>query len=128
MNIALWILQIVLAVVFAWHGWLYLSWSPSTAAWFAKRNPSGEPLGLAPTFRTFIGICELLAAAGLILPGLTGILPWLTPLAAVGLTLVMLGAAVFHRSRQENSNIVLNLVLVAICVIVAYGRFSMVPL
>ncbi len=126
MNIVLWVLQVLLAVVFAWHGWLYLSGAADE--WHAKQHPGGKPLGLAPRLRTFIGICELLAAVGLILPGLTGILPWLTPLAAVGLTAVMIGSAVFHLSRQENSNVVISLVLVAICVLVAYGRSSIVPL
>ncbi len=128
MNIVLWVLQVFLAGVFAWHGWLYLTWSPSTDTWHEKRNPGGKPLGLPPAFRTFIGICELLATVGLILPGLTGILPWLTPLAAAGLTIIMIGSVVFHLSRQENSNVLISLVLVSICVIVAYGRWSTIPI
>ena len=124
MNIVLWVFQIFLAVIFAWHGWLYLS--PSAEEWHARLHPD-KPRGVPPALRTFIGICELLAAVGLILPSLTGILPWLTPLAAVGLTIVMIGSAVFHLSRQENSNVVISLVLVALCVIVAYGRWSTVP-
>ncbi len=78
MNIVLWILQVFLVSVFAWHGWLYMTWSASADAWHEKQHP-GKPLGLPPAFRTFIGICELLAAVRLILPGITGILPWLTP-------------------------------------------------
>ncbi len=126
MNIVLWVLQLLLAVVFAWHGWLYFS--GAAEEWHAKQHPGGKPLGLSPILRTFIGICELLATVGLILPSLTGILPWLTPLAAVGLTLVMIGAAVFHLSRHENSTVVISLVLVALCVIVAYGRWSSMPM
>ena len=110
----------------AW--WLYLTWSASTDKWHEKRNPGGKPLGLLPAFRTFIGICELLAAVGLILPGLTGILPWLSPLAAAGLIIVMIGSVIFHLLRQENSNVLISLVLVAICVIVAYGRWSSIPI
>ncbi len=125
MNIVLWALQTLLAVVFAWHGRLYLSGAADE--WHAKQHPGGKPLGLAPALFTFIGICELLAAVGLILPGLTGILPWLTPLAAVGLILVMIGSTVFHLSRHENSNVLISLVLVALCVIVAYGRWSTMP-
>jgi putative hemolysin len=121
MNSVLWILQIFLAVVFAWHGRLYVTWSASAEAWHEKQHP-GKPLGLSPALRTFIGICELLAAVGLIAPSLTGILPGLTPLAAVGLTLVMIGAAVFHLSRQEYATVAISVVLVALCVIVAYGR------
>src|SRR3974377_1531940 len=103
MNSVLWILQIFLAAVFAWHGCLYPTWPASAEAWHEKQHP-GKPLGLSPKLRTFIGICELLAAVGLLLPWLTGILPGLTSLAALGLTIVMVGSAAFHLSRQEYAN------------------------
>lgn len=125
MNNLLWVLQILLAVVFAVHGWLYMTWPPAAAAWHERQHP-GKPLGLSPAFRTFIGISELLAAVGLILPGLTGIMPWLTTLASAGLVLVMLGAVMFHLSRHETNTAVISLVLVIICVLVAYGRLSIV--
>ncbi len=127
MNNVLWVLQIFLAVVFAVHGWIYAKWPPSAAALIEKRN-NGKPLDLPPALRTFIGVCEMLAAVGLILPGLTGILSWLTPLACVGLSLVMLGASAFHLGRQETQTAVISLVLVAVCVLVAYGRVAIVPL
>lgn len=124
MNIVLWALQAFLAFVFAWHGWLYMASSETALnAWHEKQHPGGKPLGLPTALRTFIGASEILAAVGLILPSLTGILPWLTPLAAVGLILVMFGSAAFHLSRQESANVVISLVLVAVCVIVAYGRW-----
>ncbi len=129
MNIVLWILQVLLAVVFAAHGWMYATWPASKLeAQLAKLHPESEPLGLQPAFSTFIGICELLGAAGLMLPGITGILPWLTPLAAAGLAMIMIGAAVTHLSRRENSSGVLTVVLVALCVIVAYSRSFTIPL
>ncbi len=127
MNTVLWIFQIFLAVVFVWHGRLYVTWSVAAEAWHEKQHP-GKPLGLSPALRTFIGISELLAAVGLIIPSLTGILPWLTPLAAAGLTLVLIGAAVFHLSRQEYATVTISLVLIVLCVIVAYGRFAIVVL
>jgi uncharacterized membrane protein YphA (DoxX/SURF4 family) len=125
MNSVLWIFQIFLAVVFAWHGWLYTTWPASAEAWHEKHHP-GKSLGLSPALRTFIGICELLAAVGLIVPSLTWILPWLTPLAAAGLIIVMIGSAVFHLSRHEYANVAISLVLVVLCVTVAYGRSSVV--
>jgi uncharacterized membrane protein YphA (DoxX/SURF4 family) len=128
MNNLLWVLQIFLSVVFAVHGWIYVTWPPSAAAMIEKRQSDSKPLGLTPAFRTFIGVCELLAAVGLVLPGLTGILPWLTPLACIGLTIVMVGAMMFHLSRKEISTAVTSLVLVAICVLVAYGRVAIVRL
>jgi uncharacterized membrane protein YphA (DoxX/SURF4 family) len=126
MNNILWVLQVFLAVVFAVHGWVYLTWPPTAASMIEKRN--GRSLGLPVSLRTFIGICELLAAVGLILPGLTGIMPWLTPLASAGLVLVMLGAVMFHLLRHETNTAVISLVLIVICVLVAYGRLTIVPL
>lgn len=121
MNYVLWILQLLLAVVFAWHGRLYATWDEAAEKWHAKLHPD-QPQGLPTALRTFIGICEIVAAIGLILPTLTGILPWLTPLAAVGLIIVMLGSAVYHTQRQEYSNVLISLVLIALCVVVVYGR------
>ncbi len=128
MNNLLWVLQVFLAVVFALHGWIYVAWPPFAAAMIEKRQRDGKPLGLPPSLRTFIGVCELLAAVGLILPGLTGILPWLTALASAGLIIVMLGAVMFHLSRRETNTAVIGLVLVVLCVLVVYGRVAIVPL
>ncbi len=76
----------------------------------------------------FIGIAEILGAIGLILPALTGILPWLTPLAAVGLALVMLLALGFHRSRREYRAMVFNLIILILALNIAFGRLALVPL
>jgi DoxX-like protein len=75
----------------------------------------------------FIGICELLGGLGLLLPALTGILPWLTPLAATGLALIMILAIGFHASRREWSAIGFNSVLLVLAAFVAYGRFFVLP-
>jgi len=77
---------------------------------------------------TFIGIAELLGGLGLLLPAITGILPWLTPLAGVGLALVMLLAIGFHASRREPQAIGFNAVLLILAAFVAYGRFLVMPL
>jgi hypothetical protein len=71
-----------------------------------------------------IGAIEVLGAAGLILPGVTGIAPMLVPLAASGLALEQICAAVVHARRGESQNIVANLVLVGIALFVAWGRFG----
>jgi hypothetical protein len=63
-------------------------------------------------------------AIGLILPLLTGILPWLTPVAAAGLVLTMLGAMATHIRRHENQMLVVNLVLLSLAAFVAYGRLA----
>ncbi len=72
-----------------------------------------------------IGILELLAAIGLILPQLTGILPWLTPLAAVGLVLTMIGAMIVN--VRNRITIIKNIVLLLLAAFVAYGRFVLIP-
>jgi len=85
-------------------------------------------LSIASGFRRFIAVAEVLAGIGLILPVLTGVLPWLTPLAAVGLMIVLAGAVIFHIRRKEYPNILFKLVLLAMTAFVAYGRFVVVPL
>jgi hypothetical protein len=72
---------------------------------------------------TFIGVAELLGGLGLILPLSIGIMPSLTPIAGVGLAVVMLLAAVFHARRGEFKGIGLNIILLALALFVAIGRF-----
>ena len=84
--------------------------------------------GVPKRLLTFIGLAEILGGIGLIVPAATGILPWLTPVAAAALALVMLLATGFHVQRREMPNIVTNLVLFAVAVFVAYGRFVVAPL
>ena len=71
---------------------------------------------------------EILGAIGLILPAVTGILPWLTPVAATGLALTMVGAMITHGRRGEYSGIGVNLVLSVLALFVVYGRFVIVPI
>ena len=71
---------------------------------------------------TFIGVSELLGGLGLILPYATGIAPILTPVAALGLGLVMILAAGFHAKRKENQAIGMNIIFLALAILVAIGR------
>ncbi|HET7901849.1 MAG TPA: DoxX family protein, partial [Candidatus Nanopelagicales bacterium] len=71
-----------------------------------------------------IGVLEVLGAIGLILPGITGIAPFLVPLAATGLALLMIGAIVVHARRGERQPIGANIVLLLLAVFVAWGRFG----
>ena len=120
MNIVLWVLQVLLAVAFFAHGWLFLSPPPEIAV---KMNES-----LPRWFQVFLGIAEILAAAGLILPGLTRILPWLVTWAAVGIMVVMVSATVFHVVRGEISSAVITLVLLAMATFIAYMRNRVLPI
>jgi uncharacterized membrane protein len=123
MNTALWIVQALLALVFLLVGVMKVIMPKERAA---ERAPYVEDL-TAGQLRT-IGILEILGAIGLILPALTGILPWLTPLAAVGLALTMIGAMIVHIRRKEYTSLIMPVVLFVMAVFVAYGRFVVVPL
>ena len=130
MNTALWAAQILLAVLFLYSG--------SAKAFMSKERliASGQT-GVAPfpiPVLRLTAASELLAVLGLILPQATGIAPKLTAVAAVGLMIVMVGAIVSHssllradraagRGSAEARNIVLNVVVMALCGFVAAGRF-----
>lgn len=77
---------------------------------------------------TMAGIAEILGGLGLILPGLTKIIPGLTVFAAVGLILVMVGAAAWHLSRGEVQDVMQNLLIVGALTYLAYGRWKLSPL
>src|SRR5260221_4522596 len=93
MNIAIWVVQILLALAFLGAGLLKLTQPIDKAQgkmeWVKRIHPNGVQA---------IGVLEVLGAVGLILPMLTGILPWLTPLAAGGLLLAMIGAMITQPS------------------------------
>lgn len=119
MNIVLWVLQGLLGLAFSVFGYNH-----GFNVERGKTRPMMAWMGALPRgLMTFIGCCEILGAIGLVLPGLTGIQAWLTPLAAALLALMMLLAALFHLPRHEYPNMVGNLVLLALAAFVAYGRF-----
>src|SRR5215217_3649517 len=120
LSIALWVLQVLLAAVYVAHGWLMVS---PPAELVAMMN---EQLGVG--LRLFIGGAELLAAAGLILPGVTRILPGLTALAAAGLMIVMSSTTVLHVVRGESGSAVSAAVLFVLVTIVAYARWKVLPI
>lgn len=119
MNIALWIAQGLLALMFLMAGSTKaLQYEKAKASMpFVKESPKG--------LVTFIGVAEMLGAVGVVLPLLVGLPAILTPLAAGGLTLVMLLAAGYHLKRGEYKAIAMNLVLGALAAFVAYGRWPM---
>jgi putative oxidoreductase len=123
MNTALWVIQVLLALVFLAAG-IPKATQPiprlSTRITWTKDVPT-------PLVR-FIGVAEILGAFGLMLPALTGILPWLTVAAAVGLAIVQASAIVFHLMRREARVIVGNIVLLALLLFVVYGRLALAPL
>ena len=123
MRVTLWIVQVLLAI-FALlagvnHGLRPLEDPAGTAPWMAS---------VPPTLLRLIGVAELAAAVGLILPAATRILPGLTPLAAAGLATIMALAIPFHVMRGEAHVIGLHIVIVAMCFFVAWGRLGRAPI
>jgi len=120
MNVLLWVLQALLAVAFLAHGWLFLF-------------PPAEMVDLMnavipPAFRVFIGVAEVLAAVGLTLAGITRVLPWLIPLAAAGLMIVMLAATILHGMRAEVGSAITTAMLLVLATFVAYMRWKVNPI
>jgi len=83
---------------------------------------------VSPTAMKFIGLVEVLAAFGLILPQLLNIQPILTPIAAIGVILTMLGALALHIKRgDEPKSLGINMMILLIAAFVAYGRLELLP-
>ena len=124
-NPLLWIGQIVLALVFAG-----VSYSHTIGFEQSSVRPGMTWLAAVGRDRMrIIGILELLGAIGLVLPAATGILPWLTPVAAACLAVLMVFAIVLHARREgEGRNIAFNAILGVIAAAIAYGRFLVAPL
>jgi DoxX-like family len=120
MNTFLWICQALLALAFLGSGFLKSTMSK-------ERMLASGQTGVGPysiRFIRFIAACELFGVAGLVLPQATGIATVLTPLAAVGLGIIMIGAAVTHARLHEPRNVTTNLVLLVLCLVVAIGRLA----
>jgi uncharacterized membrane protein YphA (DoxX/SURF4 family) len=123
MNAAVWVLQILLALAFLLAG-VMKSTRP--------RQQLATSMGWVEDFSDntvkTIGVLEVLAGIGLLLPAVTGVATVLVPLAAVGLALLMLLAALTHRRRGESQMIGINAVLLVLAVVVAWARFGPYPL
>ena len=123
LHVAVWMAQLLLALAFGMAG-IMKSTQPVAELSVAMAWTADVPAGLV----RFIGASELAAALGLVLPAATRIRPLLTPLAAMGLVLVMLLASLFHISRGEWLAVPLNLVLGSLAAFVAWGRLRKVPI
>ena len=115
MNVALWIVQGLLALLFLFAGGIKLV-TP------IEELTKQMPLPLPAWFIWFTGIVEVLGAFGLILPWLLRIKPALTPLAAAGLVIVMIGATVYTVAAVDIPSSLMPLGTGILCAFVAYGR------
>ncbi len=120
MNITLWIIAGLLAAAFLLAGINKLFISQEK---LAKAPGGGWVLEFSASFVKALGAVEILGAVGLILPALLGIAPILVPLAAIGLALIMVGAASVEFRRYEFKHVLLNLTYLALAAFVAWGRF-----
>ena len=123
-NLLLWLGQVLLAL-----GFLGASYGHTLAFETSSKSPGREWLATVGRDRMrVIGSLEVLGAVGLVLPMATGVLPWLTPAAALCLGLLMVFAIVFHARRTgETPNIVLNVILGSIAFLIAFGRLVVSP-
>jgi uncharacterized membrane protein YphA (DoxX/SURF4 family) len=121
MNIVLWIAQGLLATLYLMAGTIktfQVANARKNMPWTSNRSDA---------FIRFVGVSELLGALGMLLPMLTGILPWLTLLAAIGLSLIQL-LAIFteHLPKKEYNVLPMNVVLLALSAFVVFGRWALV--
>lgn len=123
MNIVLWIVQALAALVFLGAGGTKIS-QPLDK--LAKNMSWVNEFGTVQV--RLIGAAEILGALGLILPGVTGILPILTPIAAVGLVILMLGAVYTHIRLKEFNKVGAPIFTLILALLVAIGRFWVLPL
>ncbi len=120
MDIALWIVAGLLAAIFLMAGMMKIR---------QPKEKLAEDMGWVehyePRTIKLIGLLEVLGAIGLIVPAVTGIIPMLTPLAAIGIALVMVGAIARHLSRgDETQKAAMNMVFLLMALFVAWGRFG----
>jgi len=123
MNVILWIIQIILGIklvtVSYTHG-LRQS-QPTMQEAIQKRGLAARPMLF------LIAVCTFIGTLGLILPGISGLLTWLTPVTAGVLSLMLLLSMVFHIQSREKPNIFVSVILAGLAAFVAYGRWVLFP-
>ncbi len=123
MNIVLWALQVILALKFA-----SVTYTHGLRPDPAKMERGIQRVGaLARPLLILVGLGTFLGALGLILPAAIGVLPWLTPLSAAALALMMLCAIGFHLVCRERAKTIVAVVLFALAALLAYGRWVIAP-
>jgi DoxX-like family len=118
MNGALWIVQGLLAALLLFAGGAKL---------VLPLDQMAGPVALPGWFLRFLGVAEVLGALGLVLPGLLRIRPGLTPLAAAGLVIIMIGATVVTLVGGMVAVALMNVVVALLAAFVAYGRWRLAP-
>ena len=123
MNVILWILQVLLALLFIWAGGFKLVVPLSLL-----EQPQPGQVMLPGMLLKFVGLCELLGGFGLVLPGILKTKQYLIPLAALGLLIIMIGATIVVLMGGNVVVGVVNIVVALLLAFVAYGRWRLRPL
>jgi hypothetical protein len=119
MNYALWIVQVLLALLFLFAGGMKL---------VLPLEEMTQQITMPGWFLRFIGVCEVLGALGLIFPWLLRIRPGLTPLAAAGLVIIMIGAVVTTLATVDVATALIPFAVGILAAFIAYGRWRLMPL
>jgi hypothetical protein len=119
MNVVIWIIQVLLALLFLFAGVTKL---------ILPIEEMTKQIAMPGMFLRFLGVAEVLGGLGLILPGLFRIKTWLTPLAAIGLMIIVIGATVLTLKMGGGAMALTPLAAAMLCALVAYGRWRMSPL
>ncbi len=119
LHYGLWIIQVILALIFLFTGSMKL---------IVPIEEMKGPVQLPGLFLRFIGVCEVLGGIGLVLPGLLRIRPGLTPLAAAGLVIIMIGATVTTIMGGQAAIAILPFAVGVLSAVVAWGRWRVAPL
>jgi uncharacterized membrane protein YphA (DoxX/SURF4 family) len=119
MNIVLWIIQVLLALLFLFAGVTKL---------ILPIEEMIKQMAMPGLFLRFLGVAEVLGALGLILPGLFRVKTWLTPLAAALLTIIVIGATVVTLMIGGGATALIPLMTALLCAFVGYGRWRVAPL
>ena len=118
MRVTVWVIQGVLALIFLSSGIAKSLMSREKMLATGQTGAAALPLGLV----RFVAVCEIVGAVGLILPVWLSIDTSLTAWAAIGLAIVMSGAAILHFRIHELRPIVVNLFILGLCIVVACER------
>eukprot|EP01088_Endostelium_zonatum_P004308 TRINITY_DN15528_c0_g1_i1.p1 TRINITY_DN15528_c0_g1~~TRINITY_DN15528_c0_g1_i1.p1 ORF type:complete len:130 (-),score=10.89 TRINITY_DN15528_c0_g1_i1:106-495(-) len=127
-DLFLWFLQLFLACVNFAHAYFFFTWTDEKYLKLRGETHFQPSQLLSRESRYFIGMCEVFAGFCFLIPGIFGVLTWLTPMAAFGFLIVMISATVFHWVREEFDVAILCIFLGLVTGFVAYLRMVVVPL
>lgn len=124
MNTALWIIQILLGIKFITVSYTHglRQSQPAMRQAIQRMGKSSQP------WLYVTAVCTLIGSISLILPPAIGVLTWITPVAAVSLSIMMLLSIVFHLKYRQKPNIIASIILCVLAAFVAYGRWILAPL